>query len=53
LIPIKAPVASAPIFFPSQSGRKSMTFYLAGVIAAFAIFGGVLFVVSTWTALKK
>jgi hypothetical protein len=30
-----------------------MTLYLAGVIAAFAAFGGVLFVVSTWTALKK
>lgn len=30
-----------------------MTLYLAGVIAAFAAFGGALFIVSTLNALRK
>lgn len=34
-------------------GETTMTLYLAGVIAAFAAFGAVLFGVSTWTNLKK
>ena len=34
-------------------GETTMTLYLAGVLAAFGAFGTVLFVVSTWTSLKK
>jgi len=52
LIGVKEETGPAAHRLPIAVGEKTMTLYLAGVIAAFTAFGVTLFAVSVWNTLK-